>query len=134
VPTYEYRCATCDRTFDVVQSFHDDALTECPTCGSPVRKVFGNVGIVFKGSGFYKNDSRSTGASKAKEPSGSAGGEGSSGGESSGGDSSAPSTDSSDSKSSSSESKNGSSETTKPAAGESTKPAPTPSGAGSSTS
>lgn len=60
MPTYEYRCAHCDRTFDVVQSFHDDPLTECPTCGQPVKKVFGNVGIVFKGSGFYKNDSRST--------------------------------------------------------------------------
>ena len=59
VPTYEYRCDSCAKNFDVVQSFHDDALTECPTCGSPVRKVFGSVGIVFKGSGFYKNDSRS---------------------------------------------------------------------------
>ncbi len=59
MPTYEYHCDSCDRNFDVVQSFHDDALTACPTCGSPVRKVFGNVGIVFKGSGFYKTDSRS---------------------------------------------------------------------------
>jgi putative FmdB family regulatory protein len=58
LPTYEYHCDSCDKNFDVVQSFHDDALTECPTCGSPVRKVFGNVGIVFKGSGFYKTDSR----------------------------------------------------------------------------
>jgi putative FmdB family regulatory protein len=61
VPTYEYRCDNCATNFDVVQSFHDDPLTECPTCGSPVRKVFGNVGIVFKGSGFYKTDSRSGG-------------------------------------------------------------------------
>lgn len=67
VPTYEYRCDHCDRTFDVVQSFHDDALTACPTCGNPVRKVFGNVGIVFKGSGFYKTDSRSGGSSGPKE-------------------------------------------------------------------
>ncbi len=58
MPTYEYRCAHCDKNFDVVQSFQDDALTSCPTCGSPVTKVFGNVGIVFKGSGFYKTDSR----------------------------------------------------------------------------
>jgi putative FmdB family regulatory protein len=58
VPTYEYRCDHCDRNFDVVQSFEDDPLTRCPTCDSPVRKVFGNVGIVFKGSGFYKTDSR----------------------------------------------------------------------------
>jgi putative FmdB family regulatory protein len=62
VPTYEYRCDNCATNFDVVQSFQDDALTECPTCGSPVRKVFGSVGIVFKGSGFYKTDSRSGGA------------------------------------------------------------------------
>ena len=65
MPTYEYHCDSCDQNFDVVQSFHDDPLTACPTCGSPVRKVFGNVGIVFKGSGFYKTDSRA-GAAKAK--------------------------------------------------------------------
>jgi putative FmdB family regulatory protein len=132
VPTYEYRCADCDRTFDIVQSFHDEPLTECPTCGNPVRKVFGNVGIVFKGSGFYKNDSRSGGSSKAKDSAAS------SGGDSSSGDSSTPSTDSSESKSSSSESKNGSSETTKPAGGDSpkspAKPAPSTTGSSSSTS
>jgi putative FmdB family regulatory protein len=59
LPTYEYHCDSCDENFDVVQSFHDEPLTTCPTCGSPVRKVFGNVGIVFKGSGFYKTDNRS---------------------------------------------------------------------------
>jgi putative FmdB family regulatory protein len=64
LPTYEYRCDSCAKNFDVVQSFQDDALTSCPTCGSPVRKVFGNVGIVFKGSGFYKTDSRSGSAKK----------------------------------------------------------------------
>ena len=64
MPTYEYRCDNCATNFDLVQSFHDDALTECPTCGSPVRKVFGSVGIVFKGSGFYKNDSRPGSGSK----------------------------------------------------------------------
>ena len=64
MPTYEYRCAHCDKTFDVVQSFQDDPLTSCPTCGSPVKKVFGNVGIVFKGSGFYKTDSRTAGGGK----------------------------------------------------------------------
>ena len=58
LPTYEYRCERCPETFDVVQAFQDDPLTICPTCGSPVRKVFGNVGIVFKGNGFYKTDSR----------------------------------------------------------------------------
>jgi putative FmdB family regulatory protein len=60
VPTYEYRCKACEHTFDVVQAFTDAALTECPNCGGPLRKVFGNVGITFKGSGFYKTDSRSS--------------------------------------------------------------------------
>jgi putative FmdB family regulatory protein len=79
LPTYEYRCAHCDKNFDVVQSFQDDALTSCPTCGSPVSKVFGNVGIVFKGSGFYKTDSRNGGpAKKEKESSAPSGSEGSS--------------------------------------------------------
>jgi len=66
VPTYEYRCDHCSRNFDVVQSFQDDPLSECPTCGNPVRKVFGSVGIVFKGSGFYKTDSRSGGGSASR--------------------------------------------------------------------
>jgi putative FmdB family regulatory protein len=65
LPTYEYHCDSCDENFDVVQSFTDDPLTTCPTCGSPVRKVFGNVGIVFKGSGFYKTDSRTKSTAKA---------------------------------------------------------------------
>jgi putative FmdB family regulatory protein len=60
VPTYEYRCKDCEHTFDIVQAFTDAALTECPNCGGPLRKVFGNVGITFKGSGFYKTDSRSS--------------------------------------------------------------------------
>ncbi|MBI2709642.1 MAG: FmdB family transcriptional regulator [Actinobacteria bacterium] len=59
MPTYEYRCKECDHTFEAVQSFTDEPLTECPSCGGPVRKLFGNVGISFKGSGFYRNDSRS---------------------------------------------------------------------------
>ena len=59
MPTYEYRCKACDHEFEVVQSFTDDALTECPECEGPHKKVFGNVGITFKGSGFYKNDSGS---------------------------------------------------------------------------
>ena len=58
MPTYEYRCKECGDEFDVVQSFTDDALTTCEACGGPLRKVFGNVGIAFKGTGFYKNDSR----------------------------------------------------------------------------
>ncbi len=82
MPTYEYHCDSCDKNFDVVQSFQDDPLTSCPTCGSPVRKVFGNVGIVFKGSGFYKTDSRSGGSSKT--PATETGSDGKSGSESSG--------------------------------------------------
>ena len=58
MPTYEYACKSCGQHLEVVQSFKDDALTECPNCGGELRKVFGNVGIVFKGSGFYKTDSR----------------------------------------------------------------------------
>ncbi len=65
MPTYEYRCKSCRHQFDAVQSFTDDALTECPECGGLVKKVFGSVGITFKGSGFYKTDSRS-GASKGE--------------------------------------------------------------------
>jgi len=61
MPTYEYACKTCGEHVEVVQSFNDDALTECPACGGPVRKVFGNIGITFKGSGFYRTDSRSDG-------------------------------------------------------------------------
>ena len=58
MPTYEYACTKCGHQFEVVQSFSDDALTKCPECRGKLRKVFGSVGIVFKGSGFYKNDSR----------------------------------------------------------------------------
>lgn len=59
MPTYEYVCRSCDTHLEVVQRFDDAALTECPSCGGALRKAFGNIGIVFKGSGFYKNDSRS---------------------------------------------------------------------------
>jgi putative FmdB family regulatory protein len=60
MPTYEYACtnADCGSRFDLVQSFSDPAASECPTCGHGVRKVYGAVGVVFKGSGFYRNDSR----------------------------------------------------------------------------
>lgn len=62
MPTYEYKCKSCGHQFDIVQAFTDDALTECPACGeAALKKVFGNVGITFKGSGFYKTDSRSAG-------------------------------------------------------------------------
>jgi putative FmdB family regulatory protein len=66
VPTYEYRCKDCDHELEVVQSFSDAALTECPVCGGNLRKVFGNVGITFKGSGFYKTDSRATSGNGSK--------------------------------------------------------------------
>ena len=63
MPTYEYACTKCGHQFEVVQSFSDDALTKCPECRGKLRKVFGSVGIVFKGSGFYKNDSRGASSS-----------------------------------------------------------------------
>src|SRR3954468_3180645 len=59
MPTYEYRCKSCERTLEVQQSFTDPSLTECPSCGGDLRKVFGNIAVTFKGSGFYKTDSRS---------------------------------------------------------------------------
>lgn len=65
MPTYAYACTTCPHRFDVVQSFTDDALTTCPECEGRLRKVFNSVGVVFKGSGFYRTDSRSNGANGA---------------------------------------------------------------------
>ena len=58
MPTYSYACTECDNKFDAVQAFSDDALTECPKCEGRLRKLFGKVGVVFKGSGFYRTDSR----------------------------------------------------------------------------
>ena len=60
MPTYRYACTECEHAFDQVQSFTDDTLTECPQCSGRLRKIFNAVGVVFKGSGFYRNDSRST--------------------------------------------------------------------------
>src|SRR5713226_5864679 len=65
MPTYEYACTSCGEHLEVVQSFRDDPLTECPACSGQLRKVFGSIGVVFKGSGFYKTDSR-TASSTAK--------------------------------------------------------------------
>ena len=65
MPTYEYRCKDCGEHLEVVQKFTDDSLTECPACHGQLRKVFGNIGIVLKGSGFYKTDSRSGGSGKS---------------------------------------------------------------------
>jgi putative FmdB family regulatory protein len=66
VPTYEYACAECGERLEAVQKFSDDPLTVCPACGGRLRKVFSPVGIVFKGSGFYRTDSRSS-ANGAKD-------------------------------------------------------------------
>ena len=59
MPTYSYACTECDHRFDAVQSFSDDSLTVCPECQGRLRKVFNAVGVVFKGGGFYRTDSRS---------------------------------------------------------------------------
>lgn len=66
MPTYEYRCESCGRTVEVVQRFTDAPLTICESCNGVLRKVYAPVGIVFKGSGFYKNDSRSTSKSASR--------------------------------------------------------------------
>jgi len=69
VPTYSYRCTECETAFDIQQSFTDDSLTVCPTCGGVLRKVFSAVGVSFSGSGFYRNDSRaSTSTTESSTP------------------------------------------------------------------
>ena len=60
MPTYSYRCTECDNAFDIHQAFTDSSLAECPVCGGKLRKLFSAVGVTFNGSGFYRNDSRST--------------------------------------------------------------------------
>ncbi len=72
MPTYAYACTACGHAFDAVQKFSDAALTECPDCGGRLRKVYTSIGVSFKGSGFYRNDSRAsngngTGASKSSD-------------------------------------------------------------------
>ena len=69
MPTYEYACKSCGQHLEVVQSFKDDSLTTCAACGGPLRKVFGSIGIAFKGSGFYRNDSRTAASSSEKSSS-----------------------------------------------------------------
>ncbi len=81
MPTYQYACTSCGHAFEQVQSFHEDALTHCPQCDGRLRKVFNAVGVVFKGSGFYRTDSRS--GSSAGVPAASASSDGSSTGTSS---------------------------------------------------
>jgi putative FmdB family regulatory protein len=102
VPTYQYTCTECGEPLEAVQKFSDDPLTVCPVCGGRLRKVFSAVGIVFKGSGFYRNDSRKVpaeaGANGAKKDAAAAASAESSAGAASGsssGDSSAKSGESS---------------------------------------
>jgi putative FmdB family regulatory protein len=122
VPTYEYACKECGEHHEAHQSFTDPALTECPRCGGPLRKVFGSIGIAFKGSGFYKTDSR-TSAGNGKKAESAAASSGSSTGDSSSSSSSASSATSNGSSSSSSSSSDGAS---------STKTSPAPSAAAAS--
>ena len=76
MPTYSYSCKECGNRFDAVQAFSDDALTSCPKCAGRLRKLFGSVGVVFKGSGFYRTDNRESaksstnGSAKTSEPAG----------------------------------------------------------------
>lgn len=88
MPTYQYACTSCGEDLEVVQKFTDDALTECPACGGKLRKVFSPVGVVFKGSGFYRTDSRDAkktpaGASASSNGNGSSNGKASSSSDSS---------------------------------------------------
>lgn len=66
MPTYQYRCTSCETDLEVVQSFTDDPLTKCPDCKGDLRKVYSAVGVVFKGSGFYATDNRA--GAKAARP------------------------------------------------------------------
>jgi putative FmdB family regulatory protein len=88
VPTYQYACTDCDHAFEQVQSFTEDSLTTCPQCEGRLRKIFNAVGVVFKGSGFYRTDNRSDSKSSSATSS-------STGSSSSSGDSSASSSTSS---------------------------------------
>lgn len=74
MPTYSYACTECSNRFDVVQAFTDDSLTTCEQCNGRLRKIFGKVGVVFKGSGFYRNDSRESGTSGKSTSNGSSNG------------------------------------------------------------
>jgi len=82
VPTYQYACTNPEgkHEFEVVQSFSDAPVSECPECGSPVRKVYGSVGVVFKGSGFYRTDSRKSATASESSSSGTSSNGSSSGG------------------------------------------------------
>ena len=96
MPTYSYACTECGNRFDAVQAFSDDALTSCPKCSGKLRKLFGSVGVVFKGSGFYRTDSREAGKSSNGSSNGSSSASSTSSGDSgsSSGDSGTKSSDS----------------------------------------
>jgi putative FmdB family regulatory protein len=118
MPTYEYRCKDCGHEFEAIQSFSDDALTECPACQGALRKKFSAVGISFKGSGFYKTDSRGASTStKTATP----------GSETPSGDSGTSSSTDTTSSSSTSDSSSGASSTSS-----ASKPSPSGSSSGSS--
>ncbi|KOG89283.1 FmdB family zinc ribbon protein [Streptomyces varsoviensis] len=103
MPTYQYQCTECGEGLEAVQKFTDDALTVCPNCEGRLKKVFSAVGIVFKGSGFYRNDSRGSSSSSTPAKAGSSSGSADSSGKSdSGSSASSSSSDSSSSASSSS--------------------------------
>jgi putative FmdB family regulatory protein len=86
VPTYSYACTECDNRFDAVQAFTEDALTTCPKCSGRLRKLFNSVGVVFKGSGFYRTDSRESAKSSVSSDSGSSSGSEKTGSEKTGSD------------------------------------------------
>jgi putative FmdB family regulatory protein len=117
VPTYQYSCNDCGHFFEIVQSFSDDSLTVCPECEGRLRKVFNAVGVVFKGSGFYRTDSRNQKAGAEAGSGGGAGSEsnGSKKSDSSGGGSEAGAKTGSNGGSKSSESSSGSSSSSAPA-------------------
>ncbi|MGW2045116.1 FmdB family zinc ribbon protein [Streptomyces sp. NPDC001858] len=100
MPTYQYQCTECGEGLEAVQKFTDDALTECPNCSGRLKKVFSAVGIVFKGSGFYRNDSR--GSSSSSSPSSSPAKSSTSGSDAKSSSSTSSTSSSSDSKSKSS--------------------------------
>ena len=104
MPTYAYTCTACKHDFEIVQSFSDDSLTECPKCEGRLRKVFNAVGVVFKGSGFYSNDSRKDSRRGSRSGSSSGSGNGSSSSSDSGSVASESSSSSSTSSSKSSDS------------------------------
>ncbi|MFD7164175.1 FmdB family zinc ribbon protein [Streptomyces violascens] len=104
MPTYQYQCTECGEGLEAVQKFTDDALTVCPNCDGRLKKVFSAVGIVFKGSGFYRNDSRGASSSSSPASSSSSGSSASKTSSSSSGSDSKPAASTSSSSSSASSS------------------------------